>query len=189
MFESLSDRVCLALIACQFLPFLVWGWQRRANALGGPISLVKAFWLIHAIVLWIVVPILLWRQHPGYPILAVSMLIRAVAEIPLCLTKTWKVKYGLAHDGFHLALVIGLVVWLPFDPGFSVLSALTALTLVTEIIFVRWFARATSGPETGIYFVPGGAAYQRINRLTALLFLPQYALFLGWISLNLWIDG
>ena len=177
--------MCWVLLGSQLLPFGVWTWQQREGALGGPISMVKAFWLIYAIVLWIVVPCLLWSQHPGYRLLAASMLIRTIVEIPLCLRKTWKVAYGLGHDYLHLALVLIIALTFTRNPGLLAICALTALGLVTEVVFVRWFAAATAGPESGVYFVPGGNEFRVLNRRTTLVFLPQYALFLALIVMNL----
>ncbi len=177
--------MCLLLLATQVLPIAVWAWQRRPGALGGPISPIKALWLVYAIVLWILVPCLLFSQHPGYRLLAASMLVRAILEIPLCVGKKWKVAYGLGHDFLHLALTLGLLQTFRQNSGFVAICTLTALSLLTEIVFVRWFAAATAGPDSGVYFVPGGEEFRALNRRTALLFLPQYALFLILIAINL----
>lgn len=167
----------VGLLALQLLAPMVWAWQRRPGALGGAISIIKALWLIYAVTLWFAVPILLWNQHWGFAALAVSMLIRGVVEIPLCATKRWKVAYGLTHDWIHLALCVFVVVDSQLNPQLLMICGLTAVSLISEIVFVGWFASKTAGPSEGVYFVPGGDEYRAINRRTAIIFLPQFVVF------------
>ena len=116
-------------------------------------------------------------------ILAGSMLVRGVVELYLCLvTRGWKVSYGLFHDVLQLGLALAGLGWLASRgaPTWALfLPALTISTLVTEIIFVRWFRDSTVGPEEAVYFVSGSPEHREVNRRTAWLFLPQFTLFLG----------
>jgi hypothetical protein len=176
----------VALLAFQLLGPAFWWWQnRRPDRVGGAISLVKAQWLVFVVSLWVVAP-LLASGHAGTRlicwILAGSMLLRGVVELYLCLvTHGWKVRYGLFHDALQLGLAFAGLVWLATrgaPPWALFLLVLTISTLVTEMMFVRWFRDATTGPEEAIYFVPGHLEFKAINRRTAWLFLPQFTLFL-----------
>ena len=150
---------------------------------------MKSLWLAYAIQLWFVVPLLLAPGRVTMALLLVSVAVRGVVEVPLCLTKRWKVRYGMIHNVIHLALCVAIFVHLAGavapDPFLLLIVALTACSVVTEMVFVSWFRKATPGPESGIYFVPGGARFRKINRATGWLFLPQYATFLAVLVLNL----
>ena len=141
--------------------------------------LTEAAWLAYAIVLWFGVPLVLLDKGTAFVVLAVSMGIRAVIEIPLCLIGRWRVAYGITHDVIHAVIVIMLASELGFW------AVLTLLALVSEIVFVTWFVKGTDGPAEGIFFVPAGEAYRKINRRTAAIFLPQAACFVGLIMLSL----
>ena len=65
------------------------------------------------------------------------------------------------------------------QPGFGAWAVLTLVSLASEVLFVRWFVRATGGPDAGVFFVPGGEAHRTINRRTAMILLPQAACFVG----------
>ena len=82
----------------------VWFYQNKGERLGGKISPIKSAWLAYAIVLWFGVPIVLWDAGAAFIWLAVSMLIRAAVEIPLCITGRWRVAYGIGHDLIHGAV-------------------------------------------------------------------------------------
>jgi len=176
----------LALLAFQLLGPLFWWWQNlKPERVGGPISLVKAQWFVFAVSLWVLAPLLASGHAKARMIcliLAGSMLLRGVVELYLCLiTRGWKVSYGLFHDALHLVLSLGGLVWLASlgEPVWAFfLLALTITTLVTEIIFVRWFRNSTAGPEEAVYFVSGSPEHRVVNRRTAWLFLPQFVLFL-----------
>jgi len=177
----MPDVRVVILLALQPVAFLVWSWQNsRPGALGGPVSLVKSFWLIYAVSLWLVLPLLWWSEHWVFRLWAISMVVRSGVEVPLCLTRRWKVAYGVGHDAVHLAFV---AVGLALMPQFRMISVLTAVSLVSELVFVHWFRARTAGPDEGVYFVPGDAAYRDLNRKTCWIFLPQYAAFWGWMLL------
>jgi hypothetical protein len=176
----------VALLTFQLLGPLFWWWQnRKPGRVGGPISLVKAQWFVFAVSLWVVAPLLASGNTEARMIcliLAVSMSLRGVVELYLCLvTRRWKVRYGLFHDAFHLALALGGLAWLARlgEPTWAFfLLTITITTLVTEIIFVRWFRNSTAGPEEAVYFVSGSPEHRDVNHRTAWLFLPQFSLFL-----------
>jgi hypothetical protein len=179
----------LLLLGLQCLGPAIWCFQNsRSDRLGGRISFIKAHWLAYAIVLWLVVPGLLATRHWTMLALSISVGIRAMVELPLCLGKRWKVAYGMAHNVLHLMLCAVALWSLAGDEQprhfLLLLVALTVLSLVTEIIFVSWFRRATEGPEQGIYFVPGGKEFRQLNRATGWLFLPQYVIFITVLALN-----
>lgn len=176
-----------ALLAAQLLgPVFRW-WQNRVpDRIGGPISLVKAQWFVFATSLWVVTPMLADGPE-GFRlvcwVLAASMLLRGAIELWLCLvTRTWKTSYGVSHDVLQLVLAVGGLVWFVLSdaPVWALLFAgLTISTLLTEITFVGWFRKATAGPEDGVYFVPDTPECKDLNRRTARLFLPQFALYLA----------
>ena len=183
----------LVLLALQGLGSAIWAFQNaRPNRLGGRISFIKAQWLAYAIVLWLVVPCLLATRHWTMAALAISVGVRSAIEVPLCLRQGWKVAYGMAHNIFHLALCLVALVALaranPAEAFLMVIVALTILSVITEMIFVSWFRKATAGPEQGIYFVPGGERFKRVNRATGWLFLPQYVTFLAVLVANLIVN-
>jgi hypothetical protein len=162
--QSLSLLAAFAAIAGG-----VWIFQNRGERLGGKISAIKAAWLAYAIVLWLGVPLLLWNSASAFQWLAISMLIRAAIEIPLCLIGKWRVAYGISHDILHAIITLFFITQIP------IWGSLTLISLTTEIVFVTWFVRATGGPRDGIFFVPTGEAFRKINRRTVLIFLPQAA--------------
>ena len=174
------------LLALQLLGPAFWWWQnRRPDRVGGAISLVKAQWLVFVVSLWVAAPLLASGHAKVRMIcwlLAGSMLLRGAVELYLCLvTRGWKVRYGLFHDALQLVFALVGLAWLATSgaPAWTqFLLALTISTLVTEIIFVRWFRDATAGPEESVYFVSGSPEYKEVNRRTAWLFLPQFTLFL-----------
>ena len=192
--SGLATWQLIVLLAAQGLGSAIWWFQNsRPDRLGGRISFIKAHWLAYAIVLWLLVPVLLATRHWTMMALAVSLAARGVVEVPLCLTKTWKVGYGMTHNVIHLSLcVVALIVLILSQPGngfLLIMVVLTLLSVITEMIFVSWFRRATGGPEEGIYFVPGGEEYRRVNRATGWLFLPQYATFLAVLVINFIVRG
>lgn len=163
------------LLGTQVLWPLLWWWQKRPGATGGPISWVKAGWLVFVINLWFVVPLALWEKGLLWSLLFGSMLVRGAIELPLCAKGKWRTNYGIGHDAFHL-LLAGLFL---FQGGIPTLwLILTALTLLCEIGFVFLFKRVTKGPEEGVFFVPDGQEYRKVNILTALVLLPTYGLFM-----------
>ena len=157
--------------------------QNRVGATGGPISRVKALWLVYAVVLWFATPLLFWTRAWIYPVLAISMLLRGLVEIPLCRTGGWRVWMGLVHDAIHgLLLILGIVAFYQ-NPQIFAWLVLMIISILTEILFVHWFRQATGGPETGAYFVPETPAHTILNRRTFWIALPQWILF-GYLCLR-----
>lgn len=164
------------LIGFHFLAPVFHAWQNRLpQRLGGPISRAKAAWLIHVSALWLVLPMLLVLESPTFFLLAVSMGIRTLIELPLCARGKWKTSYGLTHDVLHLGLVALLLrggdarIWL----------WLTAFTVLAEIHFVSRFKKHTAGPAGGIFFVPDGPSYARLNLVTDFVRMPSQYLMIS----------
>ncbi len=160
------------LVGGVILALAVYFYQNRSGRIGGSISAIKAAWLAYAIVLWIVLPVILWREGTAFVVLAISMGVRVIVEVPLCLIGRWRVVYGVLHDLFHAAAVITVMCCWDL-PGLEVWGVLTLVCLVSELLFVRWFVKATGGPSEGVYFVPGGEGFRAINYATAMIFIPQ----------------
>lgn len=180
MFSRGEAAVLLAgfvLLACG-----VWFFQNRGKRIGGGISAIKAAWLAYAIVLWIVLPVILLQEGTAFVLLAASMGLRALTEVPLCLMGRWRVVYGVLHDLLHAALVVAVMCFFAV-PGLEVWGALTLVSLASELVFVRWFVWATGGPGEKVYFVPAGEAYRAINYGTAIIFIPQAASFAALLLL------
>ena len=171
--ERMPLWAAVVLLVCQFLAPAFHAWQNQPGRLGGPISRAKAGWLALATILWVVLPLLLCNQHASYAWMAASMMLRTIIELPLCAKRKWSTNYGLGHDAVHALIALW---WLPSAPPDARLwIGLTLLTLVVEVFFVLRFRKCTEGPANGIYFVPDGAAYIRLNLLTDLVRMPcQY---------------
>jgi hypothetical protein len=174
--EGMPVWAAWVLLGFHFLAPVFHAWQNREpQRLGGPISRAKAAWLVHVSALWLVLPLLLCGMGWGYLWLAVSMGVRTVIELPLCAAGKWKTAYGVSHDVFHLLLVAAL---LP-GGGMRIWLWLTAVTLVAEIYFVSRFKKCTPGPAAGIFFVPDGAKYARLNLLTDFIRMPSQYLMVS----------
>lgn len=198
--SGVTKMQATALLAAQLCGFGIYFYQNSSlQPLGGPISLVKSFWLTYCITLWLVAPLMFTLRrsfgrgalHKLLRLLAASMVLRSVVEIYLCVTVEWSTLYGLGHDAFHATL---LLAGLPFVLREKIPSVrwqgiaivvLTLASLASEVTFVGWFRAATAGPASGIYFVPDGDLFAEINRRTAFVFLPQYAVFIAWLGSRL----
>lgn len=174
--EEMPVWAAWVLLGFHFLAPVFHAWQNHdPKRLGGPISRAKAAWLVHVSALWLVLPVLLCLHSPTFFYLAVSMSVRTLIELPLCRKGKWKTIYGVTHDVMHLGLVALLLrggdarIWL----------WLTAITLVAEIYFVFRFKRCTEGPAAGIFFVPDGPAYARLNLMTDFIRMPSQYLMVS----------
>jgi hypothetical protein len=174
--EEMPVWAAWVLLGFHFLAPVFHAWQNHdPKRLGGPISRAKAAWLVHVSALWLVLPVLLCLHSPTFFFLAVSMGVRTVIELPLCAKGKWKTIYGVSHDILHLGLVALLLrggdarLWL----------WLTAITLVVEIYFVSRFKKQTAGPAAGIFFVPDGREYARLNLLTDFIRMPSQYLMVS----------
>lgn len=166
------------LLLCQLGGPLFHFWQNQLpQRLGGPISRAKAGWLSHAATLWLALPTVLCLQHPAYAWLAASMGLRTIIELPLCARQRWSTNHGLSHDAVHAVIAIW---WLPrVPPDIQLWIVLTLVTLVAEVYFVLRFRKSTAGPANGIYFVPDGPAYARLNLLTDVIRMPSQYLMIS----------
>ncbi len=176
----LEDTVMVVIIIAVILSLLFPMYQNKKGRLGGAISIWKSIWLVYAIVLWLVLPWFFAEFNAWWFLLAGSMMVRGLIEIPLCYKKQWKVSYGVVHDVIHLFLVASLI----FVIGSSgqVWLWLTLISLLVEIVFVYCFRQTGGDPAEGVYFVPHGKKFKRVNQLTAFLLVPQLAV-IGWIFL------
>jgi hypothetical protein len=172
--ERMPVWAALVLLACQFGAPLFHAWQNKPpQRLGGPISRAKAAWLVFAANLWLVLPTLLMLQHPAFAWLAGSMWLRTLIELPLCAKQKWSTNHGLSHDAIHVAIAL---YWLPLvSPDVRIWIVLTLFSLAVEVFFVLRFRKTTAGPANGIYFVPDGPDYAKLNLLTDIIRMPcQY---------------
>lgn len=176
--ERMPLWAAVLLLLCQFGAPLFHAWQNHPpQRLGGPISRAKAAWLVFAANLWLVLPLLLAFEHPAYAWLAGSMLLRTIIELPLYAKQRWSTNHGLSHDAIHVAIVL---CWLPrASPDVRLWLALTLITLAAEVFFVLRFRKSTAGPANGIYFVPDGPAYAKLNLLTDLIRMPSQYLMIS----------
>jgi hypothetical protein len=175
--ERMPLWAAAVLLAFQFAAPLFHARQNQPGKLGGPISRAKAAWLVHAATLWLLLPVLLWNQHPAYAWLAASMGLRTIIELPLCAWQKWSTNHGLSHDAIHAAIALW---WLPHVPGDVVLwIMLTLITLAAEVFFVLRFRKSTAGPANGIYFVPDGPAHARLNLVTDFVRMPSQYLMIS----------
>lgn len=174
--EGMPAWAAWVLLGFHFLAPCFHAWQNHdPKRLGGPISRAKAAWLVHVSALWLVLPVLLCGTGWGYLWLALSMGVRTVIELPLCAKGKWKTAYGVSHDVVHLLLVAAL---LPGE-GMRIWLWLTALTLVAEIYFVSRFKKQTAGPAAGVFFVPDGPEFARLNLLTDFIRMPSQYLMVS----------
>jgi len=159
--------LCLAVVLALIFPM----YQNKAGRIGGAISLWKSIWLVYAIVLWLILPCFFVNFNFWWLLLACSMGLRCLIELPLCYFKKWKVSYGVTHDIVHMLLVIPFLF--VFGMEARVWLWLTLVSLASELIFVYCFRKTGGEPKDGVYFVPEGKKYQWLNRLTACLLVPQ----------------
>lgn len=176
--ERMPVCAALVLLAFQFAAPVFHAWQNRApQRLGGPISRAKAAWLVHAAGLWLLLPLMLCREHPAYAWLAASMGLRTIIELPLCAKQRWSTGYGLFHDVLHAGIALFWLPRVPADVRFWIV--LTIFTLLAEMFFVRCFRMSTAGPEHGVYFVPDGGLHAKLNLLTDFVRMPSQFLMVS----------
>ena len=180
------------LLALQGGALAIWWRQNhRPAARGGPIAMTKACWLVYAITLWLVAPLMLagnaWRDQDRWllaamGLLAASLAIRGLVELAMLRRGTWRVAHGLGHDRWHLGLCTlagALCGYGGASLGTWLVLGLTVIAMISELHFVAAFANATAGPAAGIYFVPNETRHHALLRRCATIFLPQYAIFLA----------
>ena len=166
----------LLLVQLSAIPVVMY--QKKEGRLGGPISGIKAAWLVYAISSWFGLPLLMFGASWVFQLLFLSMCLRGAVEVYLCWKKQWRTSYGLLHDGIQIVLILaGLFVGAD-GVAYKFWLGLLLAGFTTEVIFVMGFRRQNFKPDEGVYFVPSGEVGRKLNRLTKLIFLPQYALWL-----------
>jgi hypothetical protein len=165
--------------------------QNSYRLVGGFISWPKLFWLMYAIFLWVVLPVLIagdprlapqWRKP--FFVLFVLMLARGLVELwMLYVSLNWSPWYGIAHDVLS-ASVLFLFATRLWQETRARLERLVLLhLLVTASMFgpeigFAWYIQAhfhTQG-EAAVYFVPDDPAYAAVLQATtaAVVFLSCY---------------
>jgi hypothetical protein len=201
---SLTTRALIAasILLTTVLATLFWRGQNKKNKLGGRISRPKIAWLFYAIFLWFFLCPLLALDEAipaalriGLGAFALSMWFRGAAEmLMLYVTKNWRPPMGIAHDVSCIALLVG--VGIAFRDQLTPLHAIdrwalalyffVLLSLIVEILYAAMFFKASDGKTTGkegIWFASADEArFRRINRLTTLLNLPQYAFVAAFLA-------
>lgn len=181
--------------------------RQKAGALGGAISVPKAFWLPFAIYLWFVVALVMGLD-PALPpsvrapflALAVSMWIRGAAEMVMLYgLKNWKPPYGIGHDVFTILLMVVVTIMnapststsaTSVTVGAAIMWVVMVASLVLEIVHARTFfavvGRRTMGDE-GIWFADDkDPRFIVINRRTRLgniaLGVPTALWIVVWLT-------
>lgn len=190
---------CLALLAGAALAF--YFTQNGSGRIGGEIAPQKMLWLLHAVILWLVLPLAIAldrRADPGlrltFVALFVLMALRGLIEMwMLYVSRNWSPWYGIAHDslcllvlgaGFVRAAAVGrqgrVNGWLYAH------LAITAAAFVPEIYFAHYMAaHFNTAGEAAIYFVPDDPRHRQVLLVTAAVvsFLTAYlpVFIWGWL--------
>jgi hypothetical protein len=189
---------------------VVSGWfyrRQRRGALGGQMSLAKGLWLNFAVTYWFVVcPLLALSQGFGQPwrfILwthSAHWWARGVIELVMLYgTKSWRPRYGIAHDVLSLLWVCGCA-WLcapaagvgdgPYAAVGAAAVAALALSLCLEIGYAWAFNQLVRGRTTGddgVWFADAQQAlFRRVNRVTAAFNVPLYLGLGALVGWSLW---
>lgn len=195
--------VLVAILATALLGAKVWHAQNRAGSMGGRISVPKLAWLLYTIFTWgLLTPIVALDPAVAWPFrlatgaFALSMWIRAAAEIPMLFVwMNWRPPIGIAHDLVTAGLVAGVLAltrrewWPPRDPAAawiaSYLVALLAGVLV-EAFYAWQFERAVAGATTGragLWFAsPDDPRFAFINRVTTAFDVVFYAALVAFLA-------
>jgi hypothetical protein len=176
--SSITSSEAVILLFLQLSAVLIVVYQKKEGRLGGPISGIKAVWLVYAITSWFGIPLLMFEISWVFQVLFLSMLIRGVVEVYLCGKKLWKTSYGLLHNGIQIACILSGLLFGHLGGAHQFWLWLLLLGFITEVIFVMGFRRQSFKPSEGVYFVPSGETGRRLNRLTGLIFAPQYVVWL-----------
>jgi len=200
---ALSTRLGLAA-SIVLVGLMVWRFSAQQNAprgggakMGGGMSRAKALWLLFTLLFWFFLCPLLaldplcpspWREALLW--FAASMWARGLIELyMLYKTKSWRPRYGIAHDVLCLALLPAVAAWsgLPaaLGAGWARMSAAVVAvawcSLCVELLYAAWFNQLVAGKTTGdegIWFADQESArFRRVNRVTALNNLWLYAFY------------
>lgn len=176
--SPITPLAAVVLLSLQLFAAAIVAYQKKEGRLGGPISGIKAAWLVYAITSWFGLPLLMLGASWAFQLLFLSMLVRGLVEVCLCRTKQWKTNYGLIHNAIQIVLIVSGLLFGDLDIEYRFWLWLLLFGFVTETIFVIGFRKQDFKPSEGVYFVPSGKEGRKLNRLTMLLFLPQYAVWL-----------
>lgn len=165
----------LAASAVTCLTFLFASFQNRVGWVGGPISLAKTLWLNFTLLVFLVLPLCLWRNQRLAPhvrvlfgVVFVSFALRGVAELYiLYFTHAWECIYGIGHDLLTFAAIVwcrrrSAVKHLPHDQRALAFATLVQVALLVEGFMAWQFSRLAS-PADGIYFADDNAHFRFVN--------------------------
>ncbi len=192
------SRWGLALSTGLTLCLVAWFKRRQAaGAIGGAMSMPKAWWLAFAVLYWFFVcPLLAADARVPQPqrtvlrVFAANMWLRGVIELYMLYgPKNWKPRYGVGHAIFSLALVIAMVVALPSEntaPWFvtpwasisTVAIGVLNFSLALEAGYAAAFNKIVRGQTTGddgLWFADAESPrFRLVNRVTAAFNLPLW---------------
>lgn len=176
------------------LATLLFGrFQNEGYLVGGDISVAKTLWLSLTILVFLVLPGLLWRDRrvdarlrPIFGFIFASFVVRAAIELPiLYMTDWWKCSYGIAHDLTTAGVAAGLYFRARGSIGgrdrYSGFLWLILALLLVETAFAYAFC-SIADPGSGTYFASDEATFRTINRATWLAVTGGYSIlaFLLW---------
>lgn len=179
------------LLACGVTSCLVaaFVWhQNHSTAVGGPTGLANAFWLNLTVIVFLVVPAVLWRASGlhgdlrllfalGFALFA----IRVAVELPiLYLTTAWRCLYGIAHDlSVFGILLVGYVICRerigPAQQKGAIVLGLYLALLLAEACFA-WQFSLLADPAQGIYFAADTPHFSLLNLTMWAVLIPAYPL-------------
>jgi len=175
--------------------------QNRGGTMGGRISLPKRVWLTFTIWTWLFEGAVL-ACDPGLPrgfrvvvgVHAASMWLRGLVELVMLYRfRNWRPRHGIAHDACCIVTVLALAfvfrgeltgalgAWGPVFVGMLVVALAVELTYAA--LFVKAVEGRTTGDDPTWFAADGEARFARINRLTAVLNVPQLAFQLAFVLL------
>lgn len=182
---------------------IVFFSRQRAGALGGKMSAPKAAWLFWALAVWFIVcpllalePALPMHQRATFGVFALNMWIRGVIELYMLYgPKNWRPPYGISHDVFSLALLLGCwALWPEAEVAYTLTAwgvfgamslGVIAFSLVLETAYAIVFFKIIEGKTTGddgVWFADAeDERWRRVNLVTAVFNVPIYVWLIALI--------
>lgn len=167
----------------------VWH-QNYSTVVGGRSGLANAFWLNLTVIVFLIVPAVVWRwsslHHDLRVLFALGFTlfaIRAAVELPVMyLTTLWRCLYGIVHDlGVFGILAAGYLFCRGrFGPAHrkgEILLGLYLAVLLAEACFAWQFSRLAD-PAQGIYFAADTPRFGMLNLAMWAVVTPAYVLLL-----------